>query len=164
MAKTQSLARQQKLYINTGTKYTIASRTSVTGTGATWTSLEHLINCSPTRTEQTQDTSDFDDAGEDSSLITSRGQTFAVTYRFFADQGDGSRPTGQAAFEALADLNGDDGVGQFKYVAFPGGPVRIFNAHVSGASGPGGGVQDIGTIAATLTKNGQFYKGVDVSA
>jgi hypothetical protein len=103
MALEQQLARYAELYINTGTKYTINSRTSVSGTGATWTPIEHITSLAVSRTEQSQDTSDFDDAGEDSSLITSRGKTYAVAHRYFADQGDGSRPPGQEAVEELTE-------------------------------------------------------------
>jgi hypothetical protein len=162
MAIGITLARTAKLYIATGDPLVIVDRTTEpTGlmADADFIPIEHITSLGPTRTEATRDTTDFDDAGEDSSVIVSRGQTFALSYNYYADPATGARPPGQEALEALADEIGAAGIGQFMYEPYTGGDVRIFNAHVSGASGPGGGTNEVGTVSATLTKTGQFYVG-----
>lgn len=161
MAAEKELARKAKLYINTGDHLTIESRTVVSGTGAVWTQIENITDLNPTRGERNEDTSDYDDAGEDSDLVTSRNLQLAVTYNYRADPADGSRPVGQAALEALTDEIGSAAVGQFKWVPSPNSPVRIFNANVGASNGPGGATNAIGKVSHTIRKTGQFYKGVE---
>jgi hypothetical protein len=156
------------LHVNTGEKLIIVDRDTIDDDAGAlvpvWTQVEHVINLVPSRSEQTQDTSDYDDAGEDSSLVSGRGKTFAVGHNFYADPADQSRPLGQLTVENLADNIGATSLGQFMYRPYPDADVEIFNAHVTGLSGPGGAAKEIGKVNYTLTKSGQFYKGPEPEA
>jgi hypothetical protein len=158
MAVSNRLAREGKLYILTSGTVTINSASSVTEASAVWTQIEHPKNVQPQRAKTTAPTTSYDDAGNASHVVTERALTVALTYNYRGDTSDGSRPTGQAAIEAIADEYGDSAVGYFKYKPFTNADVYIFAGTVD-LNGPGGDVNAIGEISMTVEATGIVFSG-----
>lgn len=142
MAVTKVLARDWVASINTGTYVS-----------PVWTEIKGLNTLTFSNGKNDAETTDFNSEGFEEHIVASRNAELGIEGLFLEDPSDGSRDPGQEAVEALAELMGNDSLGDFKLVS-PGGTGKRFYASAQ-IGDVGGGNDDATSWSATLTRSGQ---------
>lgn len=126
MAVRKILARGWKFELNTGTE------------GApTWVQILGLNTHSWGSDKNDADTTDYESEGWAEHMPASRSQSCTLEGFMLEDPDNGDRDPGQEACEALSELNGPEGLKQFRATS-PGGTVRTWDASVNVTLGGGG--------------------------
>lgn len=144
MAVTEIPARDFTFEVNTGT------------VGAPdWVAIGGLDTWSYSNSDVDTDTTTFDDDGDQSHFVMSRGREYTLTGKAQEDPATGDRDEGQEAVEAWATEKGTDSLKQFR-VTSPGGTVytMMASAKVTGPGGGGGGNDDVSSWSATIRRSG----------
>ena len=143
MAKPRPfLARILRPEVNTGTAL-----------APVWVAIEGLDSVTITNAETSADTSDFDDEGWGSSIVAMRNQTVMLAGKSKMDPVTRAPMPGQAFVEALGEIVGDGGYGDFR-ITRPSGSRRRFEAVVK-CDPYGGGIGEASKWTAELKTNGK---------
>jgi hypothetical protein len=106
--------------------------------GATPTQIKGLTSFKVSDTNKTADTTTFEDAGRDTHIVVSRGQTITLE-GYFLEDASKVRDPGQQAVETLAKAVGTASLDTLK-ITSPGG--KTWTAQVSAKLGDRGGAND----------------------
>lgn len=117
-------------------------------TGSTWTPVGGLKTLSYSTSKQEADTTTFDTAGWNRSMITSRGATVSASGDALFDE-DGVKDPGQAACEAAGDEIGAAAEATFR-IALPSGDALEFTGTVT-CTPFGGGVNAVAEWKVDIT-------------
>lgn len=128
MAVVKTLARDWDFFANTGTDET-----------PTWVPINGINSASWGVTKNDADTTTYDDEGNATHLVASRGKNVTLSGIFMEDPDNGDRDPGQEACETWAEAIGPDSLRKFK-AQTPGGTTIIGLASCS--VNPGGGGND----------------------
>lgn len=103
-------------------------------------------------TKNDADTTSFEDGGNETHLVASRGQEFTLDGYRLEDVDTGERDPGQQLVEVLATLIGPPSIGEF-VIVYPSGWEQPFTGSVS-VTPAGGGNNDPNAWSVTLTVSG----------
>ena len=119
----------------------------------TWVEVGGLNTITFGREAAEVDTTDNDSAGADEHEVMSRGKTITIEGRFLEDTSNGTRDTGQARVETLADAVGASSLGKFRFTS-PGGTAETWATASVQLGDVGGGHTDKTSWAATIKRSG----------
>jgi hypothetical protein len=136
MGITKVLAREWVVSINTGTYV-----------APVWKEIKGLNTLTFSSGKNDADTTDFNSEGYEEHIVASRNAELSIEGLYMEDPSDGTRDPGQEAVEALAELMGNDSLGDFKLIS-PGGAGKRFYASAE-IGDVGGGNDDATSWSAT---------------
>lgn len=102
------------------------------------------------------ETTSFDSDGWEEHLPASRSRTLSFEGYYYEDEATGDRDPGQGMVEDYNELNGPQGLGNFRLTS-PGGKVKTFNGSVN-VGDVGGGNDDPTSWGAEIKVSGKVNK------